>query len=65
MSLIPYTAEAGQRLWQWLQTTHRLEEMSNALLAELVVDHLWADLPLGSPHSDLLAEVIARLKGER
>jgi hypothetical protein len=65
MSLTPYSEEDGQRLYQWLQTVERLEQLSNTVLADLVVDHLWAALPLGSPQSDLLAEVIARLKGER
>jgi len=59
------TEEQGQRLWQWLQTTIALEQKTDKELGDLVTDHLWADLPLGSPQSDLLAEVIARLQGER
>lgn len=55
----------GERLLFWIQTTLRLEGLSDAELADLLTDHVWADLPLGSPQSDLIAEVIARLKGER
>jgi hypothetical protein len=59
------TEADGERLLRWLETVSRLEALSNAALADLVLDHLWADLPLGTPQNDLLAEVIARLRGER
>jgi hypothetical protein len=59
------TNEQGERLLFWLQTTIRLEGMSDVELGDLLTDHVWATLPLGSPQSDLIAEVIARLKGER
>lgn len=55
----------GERILQWLATTDRLEAMTNAELGELLLNHIWAHMPLLSPQSDLVAEIIARLKGER
>lgn len=55
----------ADRFMEWLRTTQALELKSNGELADLLVEHIWADLPLAAPQSDLIAEVIARLKGER
>ena len=51
-----------QRLWQWLQSTGVLEGLSNAELADLLVETVWAELPVCSPQSDLISEVIERLR---
>lgn len=58
------TNEQAERLLAWLQTTQRLAAKTDDELADLLVDHVWANLPLGSPQSDLVAEVIHRLKKE-
>jgi hypothetical protein len=38
--------------------------MTNPALAVLVANYVWGKLPLESPESVLLAEVIARLRGK-
>jgi hypothetical protein len=58
------TVADAQRLWQWLERTERLEALSNAELADVVEEHLWAGLPGLSPASDVLSEVMDRLRKE-
>jgi len=41
----------------------KLKTLSNRQLAALLVDHVWAYLPGGSPQSKLMDEVIDRLQG--
>ncbi len=41
----------------------KLKTMTNRELAGLLVDHVWAYLPGGSPQSKLMDEVINRLQG--
>jgi hypothetical protein len=41
-----------------------LATMTNPALAVLVTNYVWGKLPLESPESVLLAEVIARLRGK-
>jgi len=51
----------ARKLLQWLECVTALEQHSNDALAALLVEHLWADVPLGTPLSDLVAEVTPRL----
>ena len=60
-----WTPERAQRLWQWVQATAWLETVSDVELGDLLEAEVWADLPLRSTPSDLVAEAIARLRGER
>ena len=43
-------------------TKDRLKQQSVPELAALLKDHIWADLDITSPHSDLVEEVIDRLE---
>ena len=59
-----WPAGKAQRLLTWLETTAGLERLSNTALAKMLVDEVWADMPLMTRKSDLLAEAIARLMGD-
>ena len=41
-----------------------LKQMSNAELANLLLEQVWADLYVWSPASDIVGEAIRRLQGE-
>lgn len=56
------TVEKACQLQEWLERTDELEAMNNEQLADLIEDHLWADLPVMTPVSDVLSEVIDRLR---
>jgi hypothetical protein len=53
--------DAAKLLLVWLDTSETLATKTNAELVSLVEEHLWAQLPLGSPASMLLHEVMERL----
>ena len=57
-----WTIEAAARLCDWMERTDTLEALTNAALATAVEDHLWTALPMLTPASDLLSEVIDRLR---
>ena len=48
----------------WIATVEHLATVSDATLAELLYQHVWAPLPLRTLANDLVAEAIARLRGE-
>jgi hypothetical protein len=54
-----------QRTMTWIATVEHLETVSDATLAELLMEHVWALSPLKTLQNDLVAEAIARLRGER
>jgi hypothetical protein len=60
--VMPLTVAHAVRLWDWVAEVERLETLTNHQLADLVEDHLWADLPVMTPTSDLLSLVIDRLR---
>lgn len=47
------------------ETRQILTNLSNTQLADLVRLHIWAKLPLYSPDSELIEEIIDRLEGEK
>ena len=61
---LPYTVADAARLYEWLERAGRLESLTNQQLADVVEEHLWAAVPVLTPASDLLSEVIDRLRQE-
>jgi hypothetical protein len=59
-----WTDDDGQRTMTWIATVTHLETVSDATLAELLLQHVWAPTPLKTLQNDLVAEAIARLRGE-
>lgn len=53
------------RLWTWLATAEALEAMTDTEVADLLHDWVYVALPTMTPASDIVAEAIARLRGER
>ena len=56
------TEEQVARALEWTHTMQRVSQMTNQELATILTEHVWAFMSLGSPQSDVLAEVIARLE---
>lgn len=49
-------------LLQSLKQEDELKKLSNETLSDLLLDHVWPGMDIGSPESDLIQEVINRLK---
>jgi hypothetical protein len=58
------TEEFVTALFNEIAIEGALKKKSNAEIADLVLNHLWADTVVGSPQSALLNEVTERLRGE-
>lgn len=58
-------AQIAKDIKQSCITIERLGELSNQEIANLLIEHIWADFDIFSPESDLLEEAIERLKDER
>lgn len=50
-----------EQLFLSAETTDKLKHLTNAELARLLLEHVWAEMDILSPQSDLLSEVIDRL----
>lgn len=57
------TTDQAQRLLTWADTAHYLEDLPDADLADLLEQTVWTTLPLMTPASDLVSEVLDRLRG--
>lgn len=51
----------GKNLFQSIDTSKKLEGMSNEELGKFLFYHVWVDVEIFTPQSDLLLEVIKRL----
>jgi hypothetical protein len=49
----------------WIATVAYLERLSNAELAELLYNEVWATSPLRTRVNDLVAEAITRLREQQ
>lgn len=58
---IEVTSEQAEKFLEWVEVIHALKSKTNKELAGLLVDHVWAYMPTGTPQSELLNEVIDRL----
>jgi hypothetical protein len=56
------TIEQAERLSAWHDLHPDLETLSNAEIGEAVLHYLWGYLPLLTPASDLVAEVLRRVE---
>lgn len=54
-------ADAMDRLAAWIEVSLRLDAKTDAEVAKIVREALWDREPIGSPASELLHQVIARL----
>jgi len=54
--------ECAEAIIRSIKTSDKLKSLSNDELADILTETLWAKCPLMSPQSDLLNEVIDRLK---
>jgi hypothetical protein len=57
--------EKGAKFLHWLKRCSRLETYTNEELSDLLLSDVWADLVPMTFESDLIAEVIDRLKGKQ
>ncbi len=53
--------EAAQSIIQSVLTSEELKKKTNKEIAELLTDHVWAQLPIFAAQSDLISEAIDRL----
>lgn len=58
------TKDVFLRIIRSVEAHNRLEKMSNKEIGDLLMHHIWADLPLTDARSALLSVAIDRLKGE-
>ena len=54
--------EVITRLAKSVEVSLKLHEKSNKEIADLLMEHVWANMDCTSPQSDLVAEAIERLK---
>jgi hypothetical protein len=59
-----WTIADAERLCDWMERVDHVETLTDGALADLIEKHLWADLPVLTSVSVLLAEVISRLRKE-
>lgn len=63
-SKIEITDEQADRLIQWMRVSKALETKSNREIAQLLIDHVWSEYPLGTAKSELISEAANRLSPE-
>jgi len=61
---IKISEECALRILESIEYEGNLQHLSNDELADILIETIWAELPLMSQESDLLSVVIDRLKGE-
>jgi hypothetical protein len=59
----PMNEHDGAQLLAWLERVEAYEDLSDGALAALLLDKVWAHLPLRGVPNDLVAEAIRRLRG--
>jgi hypothetical protein len=64
MNLTPEQLHNAEKLLLMFDTMDALSGKTNAELADLLIEHVWAEIPITSPVSALLSEIADRLKGE-
>jgi hypothetical protein len=52
----------GQKFQVWIAACDHLAQMSNTALADWIEAHVWTQFPITAPMSDVLSEVINRLR---
>ena len=59
----PYLAEEAykaDKLLKYCATADAIKRLPDAKLHALIIDHVWAQLPLGSPQNLILDELLTR-----
>ncbi len=56
--------EIVERMLASFESQEKLEAMTNAELADVLMNKVWANMELFTPESDLIGAVIDRLRGE-
>ena len=46
--------------WRWLQVTDRIENLGDGELCDIIIEGVWAEMPMGSPQELLIDELIQR-----
>lgn len=64
MNMTPEQLHNAEKILLMVDTMAELERKTNVELADLLIDYVWADIPVTSPVSALLSEIADRLKGE-
>ncbi len=54
--------ETAEKIFQSCEVITELEKLTNLQLSDLLMETVWAELNIFSPHSDLIMEAIERLK---
>lgn len=62
--LTPEQLHNAAKLVRMMDTMLEMSGKSNEQLADLLIEHIWAEFPITSPVSALLSEVASRLRGE-
>jgi hypothetical protein len=57
----PQTGDA-QSVHVWMACRDHLARMTHAAFADWLEDHVWVQFPITAPMSDILSEVIDRLR---
>jgi hypothetical protein len=54
--------EVAMRLLRAARADRELSRMSDVTIGELLLEHVWADLDITSPHSALISQAVERLR---
>lgn len=58
-------AQLANAIFQSVNTVRELRKKTDAEIADLLLDHIWSELPGFSPQADLVLEAIERLRRDR
>jgi hypothetical protein len=57
-----HTADDEHRVQVWVACRDHLARMTHTAFADWLEDHVWVQFPITTPMSDILSEVIDRLR---